>query len=74
MQDFIFFNLIDLSIAAIIDYLIGDPEGFIHPVVLIGKLIKMLCMYYRQRRKIWRPIEETSATRTSNFKLVRFPL
>lgn len=33
---------IDLIIAVIIDYLIGDPYGFPHPVIYIGKLIRTL--------------------------------
>ncbi|MDD3225498.1 MAG: adenosylcobinamide-phosphate synthase CbiB [Clostridium sp.] len=32
----------DLIVAVIIDYLIGDPYGFPHPVIYIGRLIRLL--------------------------------
>lgn len=36
------FNLIDITIAMIIDWIIGDPYWFPHPIIYIGKLIRKL--------------------------------
>lgn len=36
------FNFIDIAIAVILDWVIGDPAWFPHPVVLMGKLIGSL--------------------------------
>lgn len=35
-------HLIDLTLAVIIDWIIGDPYWFPHPVIYIGKLIRVL--------------------------------
>lgn len=35
-------HLIDLTLAVIIDWIIGDPYWFPHPVIYIGKLIRAL--------------------------------
>lgn len=42
MWDFIFINSIDVSIAIIIDLILGDPYWLPHPVIFIGKLIKAI--------------------------------
>ena len=35
-------NIIDIILAVILDYLIGDPRWFPHPIIYIGKLISFL--------------------------------
>ena len=35
-------SLLALVIGFIIDYFLGDPQGFPHPIVLIGRLISAL--------------------------------
>lgn len=35
-------NLIDITLAVILDWLIGDPYWFPHPVIYIGKLISII--------------------------------
>lgn len=42
MFSFITANLIDLIIAVIIDLFLGDPYWLPHPVIFIGKLIKLI--------------------------------
>ncbi|MDF2673091.1 MAG: cobD2 [Clostridiales bacterium] len=42
MNEFIILNLIDVTIAVIIDLILGDPHWLPHPVIFIGKLIKMI--------------------------------
>ncbi|MDT8717355.1 cobalamin biosynthesis protein [Clostridium sp. 19966] len=42
MTDFIFANFIDVLIAIIIDLMLGDPSWLPHPVIFIGKLIKLI--------------------------------
>lgn len=39
---FLFTNFIDIMIAVIIDWIIGDPHWFPHPVIYIGKFISYL--------------------------------
>ncbi|ADK16248.1 Cobalamin biosynthesis protein CbiB [Clostridium ljungdahlii DSM 13528] len=41
-SSFVFMNLIDIVIAVVIDWIIGDPYWFPHPVIYIGKLISYL--------------------------------
>lgn len=42
MSNFIAANLIDVLIAVIIDFIIGDPYWLPHPIIYIGKLIKFI--------------------------------
>lgn len=42
MTSFIAANLIDVIIALIIDLILGDPYWLPHPVIFIGKLIKLI--------------------------------
>jgi adenosylcobinamide-phosphate synthase len=42
MTSFIAANLIDVVIAVIIDLILGDPYWLPHPVIFIGKLIKLI--------------------------------
>lgn len=35
-------NFIDIVLAVIIDWIVGDPYWFPHPVIYIGKLISAL--------------------------------
>lgn len=42
MTSFIAANLIDVIIAMIIDLILGDPYWLPHPVIFIGKLIKLI--------------------------------
>lgn len=44
-------NSIDILIAVIMDFIIGDPYGFPHPVIYMGKLIKKLEHYLRNKAK-----------------------
>lgn len=46
---YIFF--IDLLIAVVLDWIIGDPRWFPHPVIYIGKLIKFLENTFRKLAK-----------------------
>ena len=40
-------------ISAIIDFFLGDPKGFPHPIILVGKLISLYeKIFYRGNRKI----------------------
>ena len=41
-SSFVFMNLIDIVIAVVIDWIIGDPYWFPHPVIYIGKFISYL--------------------------------
>ena len=43
--------MIDIGIAVLIDFLIGDPYWFTHPIIYIGKLIKLLEIFFRERYK-----------------------
>ena len=36
------FYVLDIFLAVIIDWIIGDPYGFPHPVIYMGKLISYL--------------------------------
>lgn len=42
MEQFIVANVIDVCIAVMIDWMVGDPYWFPHPVIYIGKLIKTI--------------------------------
>lgn len=44
-------NSIDILIAVIIDFIIGDPYGFPHPIIYMGRLIKKLENYSRSKAK-----------------------
>ena len=35
-------SLLALVIGFVIDFFVGDPHGFPHPIILIGKLISAL--------------------------------
>src|SRR3712207_7130031 len=41
-MNFFIVNLIDILIAVFIDWIVGDPYWFPHPVIYIGKLISAL--------------------------------
>jgi len=43
--------MIDISLAVLLDFLIGDPYWFPHPIIYIGKLIKFLEIFFRKRCK-----------------------
>jgi adenosylcobinamide-phosphate synthase len=43
--------MIDIGIAVLLDFLIGDPYWFPHPIIYIGKLIKLLEEYFRKNCK-----------------------
>ena len=43
--------MIDIGLAVILDFLIGDPYWFPHPIIYIGKLIKFLENFFRKRCK-----------------------
>lgn len=43
--------MIDIGIAVLLDFLIGDPYWFPHPIIYIGKLIKLLENYFRKNCK-----------------------
>lgn len=45
------FNIIDITIAVIIDWIVGDPYWFPHPVIYIGKLIRKLEGFGRKHIK-----------------------
>ena len=42
MIDFLLLNLISIGIAIVVDFIIGDPYGFPHPVIYMGKFISTL--------------------------------
>lgn len=46
-----YFGFMDLLIAVFIDWIIGDPYGFPHPVIYIGKFIKFLEKKFRKIAK-----------------------
>ncbi|WP_035294264.1 adenosylcobinamide-phosphate synthase CbiB [Clostridium sp. KNHs214] len=46
-----YFNFLDVLIAVAIDWLIGDPYGFPHPVIYIGKFIRFLEKGFRKISK-----------------------
>ncbi|MGL5150866.1 MAG: adenosylcobinamide-phosphate synthase CbiB [Clostridium sp.] len=48
-MDFLTFNLISISGAMILDFIFGDPYGFPHPVIFIGKLISKLEKLFRNK-------------------------
>ncbi|MGL4773979.1 MAG: adenosylcobinamide-phosphate synthase CbiB [Clostridium sp.] len=50
-MDFLIFNLISVGIAVILDLIFGDPYGFPHPVIYMGKLIKALEKKFRKASK-----------------------
>lgn len=47
----IILNFIDILIAVLIDWILGDPYGFPHPVIYIGKLIGFLEKKFRKKAK-----------------------
>lgn len=51
MIGFIILNLIDVIIAVIIDLILGDPNWLTHPVIFMGKLIKIIENKARARAK-----------------------
>ncbi|WP_251860122.1 adenosylcobinamide-phosphate synthase CbiB [Clostridium sp. Marseille-Q2269] len=51
MYSNIVINFIDIIIAVIIDWIIGDPYWFPHPVIYIGKLISFLEKKFRGKAK-----------------------
>lgn len=51
LQYYIFQNFIDIIIAVFIDFLIGDPYGFPHPIIYIGKFISFLEKRFRKISK-----------------------
>lgn len=51
MSEFLLLNLLSVGIAIIVDFIIGDPYGFPHPVIYMGKLISTLEKYFRKKSK-----------------------
>lgn len=51
MIEFLILNLISIGIAIVVDFIVGDPYGFPHPVIYIGKLISYLEKYFRKKAK-----------------------
>ena len=51
MIEFLLLNLISIGIAIVVDFIIGDPYGFPHPVIYMGKLISTLEKYFRKKAK-----------------------
>ena len=51
MIDFLLLNLISIGIAIVVDFIIGDPYGFPHPVIYMGKFISTLEKYFRKKAK-----------------------
>lgn len=51
MESFFISNSIDTFIAVLLDFIIGDPYGFPHPVIYMGKLINNLENKLRARAK-----------------------
>lgn len=49
--------VVDLFIAMIIDWIIGDPYGFPHPVIYIGKLISKLHNFCKKKYKTPRELK-----------------
>lgn len=45
------FNILDITIAVIIDWIVGDPYWFPHPIIYIGKLIRKLEAFGRKHIK-----------------------
>jgi adenosylcobinamide-phosphate synthase len=43
--------MINIGLAVLLDFLIGDPYWFPHPIIYIGKLIKFLENYFRKQCK-----------------------
>lgn len=52
-MNFVFIHLAAFILGFIIDLVLGDPRGFIHPVVIIGKRISFLDkkLYHRDEKK-----------------------
>ncbi|MFD3158441.1 adenosylcobinamide-phosphate synthase CbiB [Haloimpatiens sp. FM7330] len=50
-MDIVYFNVIDICIAVIIDWIVGDPYWFPHPIIYIGKFIKFLEKKFRSVSK-----------------------
>ncbi len=44
-------NFVDVIIAVFIDWIIGDPYWFPHPIIYIGKLISFLEKKFRSKAK-----------------------
>lgn len=61
MLYFLKVNSIDVLIAVIIDFIIGDPYGFPHPVIYMGKLIKNLENYSRSKSKSAKELKASGA-------------
>ena len=51
MIEFLLLNLISIGIAIVVDFIIGDPYGFPHPVIYMGKFISTLEKYFRKKAK-----------------------
>lgn len=51
MIEFLLLNLLSVGIAIIVDFIIGDPYGFPHPVIYMGKLISTLEKCFRKKSK-----------------------
>ncbi len=51
MIEFLLLNLISIGIAIVVDFIIGDPYGFPHPVIYMGKFISTLEKYFRKKSK-----------------------
>lgn len=49
--------MIDIGLAVLLDFLIGDPYWFPHPIIYIGKLIKFLENFFRKRCKAERNLK-----------------
>lgn len=49
MIEFLILNLISIGIAIVVDFIIGDPYGFPHPVIYMGKFISTLEKYFRKK-------------------------
>lgn len=47
--------MLDIAVAIVIDWIIGDPNGFPHPIIYIGKLISFL---EKKARKICKTKED----------------
>lgn len=58
MIEFLLLNLISIGIAIIIDFIIGDPYGFPHPVIYIGKMISCLEKYFRKKSKDYKGLKK----------------
>lgn len=51
MIEFLILNLLSIGIAIVVDFIIGDPYGFPHPVIYMGKFISTLEKYFRKISK-----------------------